>query len=1442
MKKHIFPLLIAVVILLTGMVFTAQAAQIPADVEWIELDSEEDFIEWFGGSSCKNLKQDYTAGMTRYYKLTDDITITSNSPVFYMSYVGSSASINVNVYLDLNGKTLTYDYTPAEGNATRFMGNYHADATCTIVNGTMVNNSPIAGSHGGFFTVSKGRLVMEDVIIKDQNDCAMASNIFGKIIGVASGSSAELTNVTITSASSKALGKGLIRSQGELTMTDCSVTASTAGNMAAGGILYVNGGTTILTDCTFTGGNGKTGGAIYAAGTSTAPIALSMTGCTFSGADSTSAGGTMYAQYTDLTITDCDFTGSSSVASTYGGILYLEGSPATISGSTFTNGKAQNGGALYSVNKPVTIKNCTFTGGQATKQGGNIQHKNSEITLIDSTISGGKASVSGGNISISNAAKAYFKSGTISGGTAPNGGNIATAITGGTTGPTLYFQGMNITGGTATGNGGNLYIVADAGYAGNPAVHFSAGTITDGTATGNGGNVYLGGLAKEAATADKEAIAQRLVSFTMTGGTIGGTPAQGKEYAGEAANGGGLFATYATVNISSGTISNGHASAYGGNLYPSTLCTMTISGNTLVSGGTAISRGGNIYISSTNTVVNIQSGTVQNGISYLQGGNIYHGNGKLTITGGTITGGFSESSGGNIYAGMGYGNSKSASGTLSIKDDGNADTPLPQIIGGGAGLDGGNIYINCGGNTLATGFNKLVLGNFILSGGSAAGVADNLYINGIAILEILPEFSQEISCYISDMATGMLPEIIPGSALANNRGISSGEFTGKLTVENLDDIFIYAKEGDTNLYFASAAIVADGAKTWYKTNAEAVAAYSAGTVLQAGPGQLTLEGGDYTVDLAGNTVAITGTGNVTVFDSANDTFELYGSATIDGPTLVNEKLQTVNGKQYYTLAVAGTYTFHRVELTLITASLRPSIGGIYYTGRWSCDEAIKPHIGNFGVAASIVSMPESNFAELPKPTSKWTVFEAADFESGITKTGVMISGILKDAGDNATPDRIAMNAEYGQKKVHAVAYLNIDGVNYVGGGLSYSLYDILKIVSDNIEDYSDKAETLQSFMTHWSANGLVGEPWDSLDFQVSQDVLNLNKLYGGLQPYYGELHDHAATGGTSDGKQPLTVWKEELGKLKMDFATIVDHRQSLHMYLPEWDNSIFIGGSEAACRIKDRTGVFLHYNMIFSDPAGLEAVVSQFPEFNYREWTEEDRAGTGGQMHFDYPALTAARFTEVCNAVYANGGFVSLVHPKSDGYISSEDPADAYFREGTAIEVFYTYNSTRDGWHVKANYELWTSMIKAGYKVYASAGNDEHNMPSDKAVSVIYAEERSADAWVRQMRNGTFVPGGVGVRSAVGDTIMGGTTAFAGQRFTFSVGDFHSSIYNPDHTYRVDVLDQNGVVFSREVSCAEVSYFAFDADNASNYYYIEVHDVTTGTLLAIGNPIWNADK
>ena len=103
-------------------------------------------------------------------------------------------------------------------------------------------------------------------------------------------------------------------------------------------------------------------------------------------------------------------------------------------------------------------------------------------------------------------------------------------------------------------------------------------------------------------------------------------------------------------------------------------------------------------------------------------------------------------------------------------------------------------------------------------------------------------------------------------------------------------------------------------------------------------------------------------------------------------------------------------------------------------------------------------------------------------------------------------------------------------------------------------------------------------------FVTENEKQHLLNKYQNRRVFHGQLHDHAATGGTSDGNATLEEWKLTLQSKNMDFVTIVDHRQVLHMRLPEWDNTMFIGGTEAGTTLKDSTATraYLHYNMGFS--------------------------------------------------------------------------------------------------------------------------------------------------------------------------------------------------------------------------------------------------------------------
>lgn len=340
------------------------------------------------------------------------------------------------------------------------------------------------------------------------------------------------------------------------------------------------------------------------------------------------------------------------------------------------------------------------------------------------------------------------------------------------------------------------------------------------------------------------------------------------------------------------------------------------------------------------------------------------------------------------------------------------------------------------------------------------------------------------------------------------------------------------------------------------------------------------------------------------------------------------------------------------------------------------------------------------------------------------------------------------------------------------------------------------------------------------------EMQNLLKQYEGRRAYFGDMHNHGATGGTSDGKCPLEQWKTDLERLKMDFVAILDHKQVRHMYLPEWEDGTFIGGTEPSTIIKECTASKreMHYNMIFADPKQLEELLSEFEEYKFEG---------GKEGHFVYCAYPKERFCQIINSVMDKGGFFVYPHPKQ--YVNSDDPLEYWFRDGIGIEVFY--NDMRNGWTAD-NYKLWCDLLSLGKRVFACSGEDGHAFATTNALTVIYADEKKSASYIKRMREGDFVCGSVGIRMTVGDTKMGGSCDFEGKRLYIAVGDFHESVKKEGHTYRMDIIDGNGVCFSERISCFEPSYFAIETKN-TDFYRVEIFDETENLRIAIGNPIWN---
>ena len=347
------------------------------------------------------------------------------------------------------------------------------------------------------------------------------------------------------------------------------------------------------------------------------------------------------------------------------------------------------------------------------------------------------------------------------------------------------------------------------------------------------------------------------------------------------------------------------------------------------------------------------------------------------------------------------------------------------------------------------------------------------------------------------------------------------------------------------------------------------------------------------------------------------------------------------------------------------------------------------------------------------------------------------------------------------------------------------------------------------------------------------DIAHLDSLYAGRSVLHGQLHEHGKTGRKSDGKTTLADWKAGLAELNLDFVALLDHKQTDHMYDKEWDPTMFICGTEPGTNITDRNPLSkkTHYNILIPDVKDLENILNAFPEYGLSDGL------------FSYPDFTSDRFIELIQAVQSAGGLFVIPHPLQVTDTKSSVPLDYYYCDFVGLEVFYHPNDTNSDINDKCavqNYELWTKILARGKRVYATAGADSHNLPTIRALTTVYAEQKLNTSMMTHLAAGDFTAGPVGIRMAIGDTLMGGTGSFKDAHLVFSVGDIFEGYMDPTHTYRVVVHSDKGVVFRETISPNKTTYFSVDVDENAKFYRIEVYDTALNhTLLALGQPIWN---
>lgn len=403
----------------------------------------------------------------------------------------------------------------------------------------------------------------------------------------------------------------------------------------------------------------------------------------------------------------------------YGGGVFVGGGVAVNVGSDSSDSlkvvsnHAKAGGGIYVSDSDIDIKNGYIglmnkanvsTGGD----GGGIYVNSGNLTMRGGNVSYNQAKRTGeegGNAGgfYVNEGTVLISSGIISYNTAEgNGGAIYAASTVAT--DSILINGGDITSNSAAQHGGGIYI-------GSGAVRVTNGIIGNNEATqGFGGGLYLqsgtmtvGGSASafrsNRAYNQGGGIHIEAGGFYMTGGTIGGSVAQGNYTFGDSSQGGGLYIGGGLANISGGVISGNYTNeGYGGGIYvEGGICTLadgaTIGGApnlgnpndpnddlyytnsanfgagiysaggiiTLQGGkiqyNEAAVAGGGIYSNGTFGVVNVmrQKNTkldVSSDIEYntaQYGGGIFANRGKVHFSDGTIRFNYASEKGGGLY-------------------------------------------------------------------------------------------------------------------------------------------------------------------------------------------------------------------------------------------------------------------------------------------------------------------------------------------------------------------------------------------------------------------------------------------------------------------------------------------------------------------------------------------------------------------------------------------------------------------------------------------------------------------------------------------------------------------------------------------------------------------------------------------------------------------------
>ena len=179
------------------------------------------------------------------------------------------------------------------------------------------------------------------------------------------------------------------------------------------------------------------------------------------------------------------------------------------------------------------------------------------------------------------------------------------------------------------------------------------------------------------------------------------------------------------------------------------------------------------------------------------------------------------------------------------------------------------------------------------------------------------------------------------------------------------------------------------------------------TVLSADAENLTVESDTY-IDLNGHSIAgVTVADGATLYvsDSQTDDYDvadgIYGAVTgISGAVAAAEG--------YIAITEEGAVSYHKVDLTLTSMTLRPAVAGVYYNSAFAADAVVARNVVSYGVALSVAAEPTAENLDTLCGYSTITGFEEGE------KSGTLLTGVMNESNTDYANDRNAAMAIYGR--------------------------------------------------------------------------------------------------------------------------------------------------------------------------------------------------------------------------------------------------------------------------------------------------------------------------------------------------------------------------------------------------------------------------------------------